>query len=710
MVVQMESLKMQVAEEMFTHKTATPDECPLLMPPQDFSKHKKVTFKWPRFSTVLARLITFGGAMGLTGFATYQMVLIVSQADVTVLQWLMVGLFSLTFVWIALAACASIAGFFYSAKKWSKRSITLSDKKTVLLMPTYNEDAAQTCAALLSMGKALAAAGAGRQFEIFIISDSNKPDVWVKETAAVNQLQQALQGQVNVWYRRRNNNKAKKAGNVHEFVSRWGGLYDYMLVLDADSLLSAETLITLMNEMEADPKSGILQTLPCLYRGDTLFARLQQFAGTIYGPIVAHGITTWQGDDGNYWGHNAIIRVNAFAQTAGLPTLGGVKPFSGDILSHDFVEAALMRRAGWSVRMIPELKGSWEESPPSLSDVAIRDRRWAQGNIQHLAVLKAKGLRWPNRFHMLTGIMGYLASPIWFALILIGIVMAIQIHYVNVEYFSNEMSLFPQWPVFDSERMIQLFVLTMGILLVPKILGLLRAIFTPSLRRPLGIIRMLLGAVLEIFFSVLFAPIFMLIHSKHILDIFRGRDSGWATQTRQFKGLPWGQLFRQHFWHTVIGVAMTAVLYYYSPPLLIWLSPTLIGLLFAIPLAALSGSKLLAKFFRFFGLLSIPEEVEVPAIMQQRDEFELMFSKTTKQISVGQLLSDDLLWRNHFLMVTPPPEPQRGHPPIDKISVMHKIVDADSQTEALAWMTEKEKLALLSYEELFMSLHGLKVG
>jgi membrane glycosyltransferase len=709
MAIQMESLTLQVAQEIAAHQSATPTECPLHMPPQDFSKHKKVTFKGPRFSTVLARLITFGGAMALTGFATYQMVLIVSQADVTVLQWMMVGLFTLTFVWIALAACASLAGFIYSGRKWSQRSISLSDKKTVLLMPTYNEDAAQTCAALLSMGKALAAEGAGRQFEIFIISDSNKPDVWVKEIAAAQQLQTTLQGEVNVWYRRRHNNKAKKAGNVHEFVCRWGGRYDYMLVLDADSLLSASTLITLMNEMEADPRSGILQTLPCLYRGDTLFARLQQFAGTIYGPIVAHGITTWQGDDGNYWGHNAIIRVSAFAETAGLPTLGGSKPFSGDILSHDFVEAALMRRAGWSVRMIPELKGSWEESPPSLSDVAIRDRRWAQGNIQHLAVLKARGLRWPNRFHMLTGIMGYMASPIWFALILIGIVMAIQIHYVNVEYFSDEMSLFPHWPLFDSERMIQLFVLTMGILLVPKIIGLLRAFFTPALRKPLGIIRLSLGALLEIIFSVLYAPIFMLIHSKHILDIFRGRDSGWATQTRQFKGLPWGQLFRQHFWHTIIGVVMTAVLLYYSPPLLIWLSPTLIGLLFSIPLSALSGSKLLAKILRFCGLLSIPEEVEIPAIMRQRDEFEQTFSDKIGQLTIIQLLSDETLSRNHFSMVTTPPEPQRGHPPIEKISVMHKIADAHSQTEALGWMTDKEKLALLSHQELFISLQALKV-
>lgn len=707
MVISMESLNKKVLPTSGDEQ-ATPAECPLFMPPQDFAQHKKVVYRAQNWRTWLARLVTFGGAMALTGFATYQMVLIVSQAEVTVLQWLMVGFFTLTFVWIALAACGAIAGALCAPRSLFAGKVDLSGQKTVLLMPIYNEDASETCAALLSMGKALVAEGAGQQFEIFIISDSNKPEVWVKETAAVLHLQTALQGQMKVWYRRRANNKAKKAGNVHEFVSRWGARYNYMLVLDADSLLSASTLITLMQEMSADPHSGILQTLPCLYRGDTLFARLQQFAGTIYGPIVANGITAWQGDDGNYWGHNAIIRVSAFAETAGLPTLTGIKPFSGDILSHDFVEAALMRRAGWSVRMLPDLQGSWEESPPSLSDVAIRDRRWAQGNIQHMAVLSAKGLRWPNRFHMLTGIMGYMASPIWFALILIGIIMAVQIHYVNVEYFSDEMSLFPQWPVFDSERMVQLFVFTMGILLVPKILGLLRAIFIRSLRKPLGIIRLILGAAVEVIFSVLYAPIFMLIHSKHILDIFRGRDSGWSTQQRKFQGLPWLRLCRMHFWHTVIGVLMTMVLVYYSPPLLFWLAPTLIGLLLSIPLSALSGSSGLAKILKFCGLLSIPEEVKVPAIMQRRDEFEAEFSQITAHLSIEKLLHQESLWQNHFSMIEAPGLPERGHPPLDKISVEHKIADADSQHEALSWMTDKEKLALLSHQDLFVSLLSLR--
>ncbi|TYK67075.1 glucans biosynthesis glucosyltransferase MdoH [Colwellia echini] len=683
---------------------ATPPENKLAMPAQDFNKNLNTKYGLQGWRAFIARIITFLGALSLTGYATCQMVLIVSGGTVTFLQWVMVCLFAITFVWIALAACAAVCGFIFSGKSTFKDKVDISGKKTVLLMPTYNEDPSETCAALYSMGENIAAEGLGDLFEIFIISDSNNPDVWVKETAAVQQLKDALAGKVNVWYRRRHDNKAKKAGNVHEFVSRWGARYDYMLVLDADSLLSVETLKTLMEEMATDDNSGIIQTLPCLYRGDTLFARLQQFAGTIYGPIVARGVTAWQGNDGNYWGHNAIIRVKAFAESAGLPTLGGVKPFKGDILSHDFVEAALMRRAGWSVKMLPGLKGSWEESPPSLSDVAIRDRRWAQGNIQHLAVLKAKGLRWPNRFHMITGVMGYMASPFWLALILVGIVIAIQIHYVNVEYFTDQHSLFPNWPMFDSERMIALFVFTMGILIVPKVLGLLRAFFHTPLRKPLGIIRLTLGAIIEMFFSILYAPIFMLIHTKHIFDIFRGRDSGWATQQRQYKGTPWSLLCKQHCGHTLVGLSITAILYYYSPMLLVWLLPTVIGLIFSIPLSALSGSRTLAKVFRFCGILTIPEEVQESPIMQQRDKFAEKLQKSIEHIDLAALLNNSDLQRVHFTMAGTVPKPKRGQPNVNKISADCKINDANLQQEALDWFTKSEVMEVLSEPLLFKKL------
>ena len=231
-----------------------------------------------------------------------------------------------------------------------------------------------------------------------------------------------------------------------------------MIVLDADSILAPDTLVTLVREMAADPNLGLLQTVPRLAGGKTLFARLQQFAGRVYGPIVARGIASWQGDDGNYWGHNAIVRVRAFAAAAGLPVLPGKKPFGGAILSHDFVEAALLRRAGWSVRMLPTLGGSWEDSPPSLLDV--RRARPALGTGQHPASRRAcwsQGFTWSNRVHMGIGVMSYLASPLWFALIVVGLGTAGHIATVQFEYFTDEMSLFPRWPLFDSERMIRLF-------------------------------------------------------------------------------------------------------------------------------------------------------------------------------------------------------------------------------------------------------------
>src|SRR5690606_19893299 len=189
--------------------------------------------------------------------------------------------------------------------------------------------------------------------------------VWVLETAAVARLRDRLEGRMSVWYRHRHRNSDRKAGNVRDFVERWGGRYETMLVLDADSLMSASTIRAIRDGMAADPEIGLLQTVPALAGQDSLFARAQQFAGRVFGPVVSRGQAAWQGDDGNYWGHNAIIRVAAFAAACGLPELPGRRPFGGAVMSHDFVEAALMRRAGWAVRMAPDLGGSWEDGPPT---------------------------------------------------------------------------------------------------------------------------------------------------------------------------------------------------------------------------------------------------------------------------------------------------------------------------------------------------------
>ena len=247
--------------------------------------------------------------------------------------------------------------------------------------------------------------------------------------------------------------------------------------------------------------------------------------------------------------------------------LPGKKPFGGAILSHDFVEAALLRRAGWAVRMLPTLGGSWEDSPPSLLDVAARDRRWAQGNIQHLAVIGSQGFTFSNRMHMAIGVMSYLASPLWFALIVIGLGTAAHIATVQFEYFTDELSLFPRWPIFDNERMVRLFIIAMVTLLTPKILGVLRSLVDWELLRKVNPLRVVLGAVAETILSALYAPIMMLMQVRQVSEILIGQDSGWTTQSRKHARLPWGMLFRRHWLQTLCGIVVSIVLLYVSPPL-----------------------------------------------------------------------------------------------------------------------------------------------
>ncbi len=267
---------------------------------------------------------------------------------------------------------------------------------------------------------------------------------------------------VRLFYRRRPLNTERKAGNIADWVRRWGGAYPQFLILDADSVMTGDSLVRLAAAMAAHPAVGLIQTLPTIANGNSLFARMQQFAGRVYGPVIAHGIAWWHGAEGNYWGHNAMIRTAAFAGQAGLPTLRGRKPFGGHILSHDFVEAALMRRGGWAVHMVPGLPGSYEESPPSLPDLAVRDRRWCQGNLQHIAVLPTRGLHWVSRMHLLTGIGSYITAPMWLLFILVGILISLQSRFIRPDYFPNGKALFPTWPIIDPERAKWVFIGTMA--------------------------------------------------------------------------------------------------------------------------------------------------------------------------------------------------------------------------------------------------------
>jgi membrane glycosyltransferase len=437
---------------------------------------------------------------------------------------------------------------------------------------------------------------------------------------------------------------------------------------------------------------------------------LQQFAGAVYGPIVARGIAAWAGNDGNYWGHNAIIRVRAFAAAAGLPTLPGRRPFGGLIMSHDFVEAALLRRAGWAVRMLPTIGGSWEEGPPSLLDVAARDRRWAQGNIQHLAVIRSKGLAWPNRAHMGVGVMSYMSSPLWLALIVVGLAVTAHVATAQFDYFGDEVSLFPRWPKFDTERMIRLFIFSMGVLLAPKILGLLRSFVNRELLLTVNPLRVVLGVAVETVLSALYAPIMMMVQTKQVYEILRGHDSGWAVQTRRSAGVRVRTLLRRHWFHMFVGLAVAGALVLVSLPLLLWMSPALVGLVGALPLSGASNSAFLGSLTRFFGLLTTPEEVRKPRVLALREEIEERLEAELAPITIERLLADEGARQRHFSAVLPRPPAPRGKPDIMLITARAKLADARTSTEGLAWLTSHERMALLGDHDLFHSLARLASG
>jgi membrane glycosyltransferase len=621
----------------------------------------------------------------------------------TLLQGTMIFFFAVSLGWIAFAAGSVIAG----ASR--RRDPAPADKPadaslTALLMPIYNEDPTRTTAALQAMAEALHHIDAHRGFEVVILSDSTNADAWIRETISVARLRASLSAIMPVWYRRRWQNIARKSGNIEDFVTRWGGRYEHMIVLDADSLIEASTLNRLAQAMRADSKLGILQTAPQLIGARTLFARLQQFAACVYGPVIARGLSAWSGDSGNYWGHNAIIRVAAFAEYCGLPKLEGRKPFGGFVLSHDFVEAALMRRGGWKVRMAIDCGGSWEESPPTLIDVAVRDRRWAQGNLQHMKIIGSAGLRFVSRLHLGVGIMSYLSSPLWLVMIGIGFALALQSRLIRPEYFSHDFQLFPTWPRFDVALMMALFWFSLVVLLIPKLLGFIRAMMSSRIRRGAGgVIGITASVLLEVILSALYAPILMVIQCRHVFEVFMGRDSGWKPQRRDSVGSTWGDAWHFHRRHMILSCVTAVIVYFLSPPLLAWVSPALLGLFLAVPLSRLSGSESLGKFLSRLALLRTPEEVEIPALVARREEL----------VSANAALPSDglrFLARHrearllHINSNLQRPADPRGQPDPHVFTAEQKLMDARSLDEALNWLTPIERVEVASVARLLNQL------
>jgi membrane glycosyltransferase len=693
-----------------------PPERPGEMPVQSLTRFDRSTRRRPTRGLAWLRLacrrcLVFAGAGVIAGIVINEMRLVLEVGGLTPLEIVVLVLFATNTVWISLPTITALVGLL---RLMGRRQRATGDgrlsTRTALVMPLYNEDPARAGASLDGMAEEILDQREGRSFDFFILSDTTDGDLALAEEEMFAALRDRLAGRMVVYYRRRVRNIAHKSGNIAEFCARWGEAYDHLIVLDADSLMDGATIVELARRMERQPEVGLMQTVPRLHEGATPIAQLQQFAASVYGPVLAAGLAWWTGNEGNYWGHNAIIRCRAFMEAAGLPKLPGQPPLGGYILSHDFVEAALLRRAGWAVTIADDLQGSYESSPSTLIDLSIRDRRWCQGNLQHARVLTARGLHWVSRLHLLTGMMTFISSPFWLLFIIATLALGVQDLFAKPEYFTRTYTLFPLWPHIDPVRALRLFVVVLAILLAPKALGLLR--FVCSWRRLRGSGWLLpMSLLVELLLSALIAPVMMLIHCGFVAAVLRGSDSGWKPQRRGDSGLPWSEVAYRHRWHVVVGVGLVIAARSISWQMLAWLGPAVAGMLLAIPVSFATGSGMVGGWFAKLGLLRTPLDADPPPVRRRMEEALSFYRSVTERApDLAAVVTDGERLRRHLAMLDQ--IPARFDDPVDVLAATAdlKVRAAHTIDEAVARMTAQERAFVQSAPDLLLQLAGLPKG
>jgi membrane glycosyltransferase len=571
-----------------------------------------------QFSTGKRRLVLTLLILIPSALASAYVGSVLPEKGSTPLELAIIIVYSILFAWISVGFWTAIMGWFTIMRRYDRfaASRALSEPlepgeaaRTAVLFPICNEDTPRVMAGVKTTYLSLQRTPGADRFDIHILSDSGGADKWMEEEAAWAALVEELGARGRIFYRNRKVNLKRKSGNVADFCRRHGRDYEYMAVFDADSVMRGDTLSDMVHIMERRPRIGILQTAPACFGRETLLGRLQQFANRAFGPMFAAGLHFWQLDDAQYWGHNALIRVEPFMRHCGLPRLSGKPPLGGDILSHDFVEAALMRRAGWEVWLAFDLTGSWEECPPNLLSELKRDRRWCQGNLQHLRLLFTEGLFPAHRALFLNGAMSYASALLWFLFLMLSSAEAVLQAVVGPDYFTATRSLFPAWPVWQPLWALVLLSTTGVLLFFPKILSYLLIVFKTRRAKLFGgAPRLLASILLEVAFSALLAPIRMLFHSKFVCITLLGRKIGWGSQQRDDRPTTWSEALRFHGGGALFGLLWGGVVWLYAPRFFWWIAPIVGPIVLSMPLSVLTSHDGPGRWLRKKRLLLIPEE------------------------------------------------------------------------------------------------------
>ncbi len=566
------------------------------------------------------RFFLLGLVILQTWVATYFMSAVLPYHGTKPLELVVLAIYAVLFAWVGSGFWTALMGFWvllWGKDKYSINGNTPMDQpiadgsRTAIIIPICNEDVARVFAGLRASYDSVTRAGALKHFDFFILSDSSEADTRVAEMEAWLNLCREVDGFSHIYYRLRRHRIKRKSGNVADWCRRWGRNYKYMVVFDADSVMTGNCLKRLVQLMEANPGAGIIQTAPRASGSETLYARIQQFATRAYGPLFTAGLHYWQLGESHYWGHNAILRVAPFMQHCSLGRLSGSGALSGEILSHDFVEAALMRRAGWSVWIAYDLEGSYEEMPPTLLDELKRDRRWCQGNLQNFRLFFSQGLHPAHRAVFMTGVMAYLSAPLWFTFLVLSTVLLAVHTLTPLEYFTQPYQLFPTWPEWHPEWAMRLFGATATLLFLPKALSLLLLLAKGS-RFFGGPVKLIGTTIMEVLFSALLAPVRMLFHTQFVTTALIGWAIKWKSPPRGDHETPWSEALLRHGPGTALGVIWAGIVYWLNPGFLWWLLPIVGSLMIAVPLSVWSSRVSLGRKFREGRFFLIPEESNTP--------------------------------------------------------------------------------------------------
>ena len=577
------------------------------------AEHAHEPLPWERAAANRRRVLLALVMLSAAG-ATTLLANLLPMQQTAWLRTLQISLYGLLFAWVSAGFFTAMMGFWvlWRGDKHAMSANSVGNEpihrgaRTAIIMPICNEQVSTVFAGLRATCESLAATGASSLFDVYVLSDTNNPEIRAAELAAWAKLREECGTGGRIYYRWRQIRTKRKAGNVADFCRRFGRNYRYMVVLDADSVMSGDALVKLVRLMEANPDAGIMQTAPQACGLDTVHARSQQFAGRVHGRLFTAGMQYWQLGESHYWGHNAIIRVEPFMKHCALAPLPGHGGLAGEILSHDFVEAALMRRAGYHVWLVHDLHGSYEQQPPNLLEELQRDRRWCQGNLQNARLIAEPGLHGVHRAMLLTGALAYLSAPLWLAFVLLG----------------AGMWMFGDRTLFDTHQAVPLevaglWLATATMLAMPRVMGVLAIVMTHQQRRYGGTSALVRGALLEGGLSVLQAPVRMMAHTLFVVVALTGLKLDWKSPPREANDIGWADALRRFGSVSAVVACIVMLLLWLQPQATLWLMPMGLPLLLAVPLTVLTSRSNLGQRLLAGRLLMTPEEHSAPSVLRR---------------------------------------------------------------------------------------------